>query len=739
MVGLFQPAFANDALEQAAVNKQTLDILWIAIAAALVFFMQAGFCFLETGAIRKKNTLNVAIKNISDMMISILVFAMVGYAFMFGSGENGWIGVTNFFLKGVEDPYDVIFFLFQAMFAGTVATIVSGAVAERMHFNGYLIVAAVSAMFIYPIAGHWIWNGDGWLAQRGFIDFAGSTVVHSVGAWLALAGAIVLGPRIGRFNEDGSVNEIVGHDLLLTTMGVFFLWFGWFGFNGGSLLEANDQIPKVLFNTAMAACAGGVVNLFVARIGSKHLRVERILNGILGGLVAVTASAHLVDFSGAIILGAVGGILVHFGHELILRVFKLDDPVSAISVHGIAGAWGTLALPFFINGDDSSYSAMAQFGVQALGVFSIFIWTFSLGLVLFFILKLFNALRVGEDEEMMGLNVAEHGARSVLHDTMNTMKAIVETGDLRRRVPTEIGTEGGAVAESFNLMMDQFAENMEQMQKTSDDVKKTAQNLMNFSNVTLIKLKTQDASTADITQSIAELHQQLVEIDESGKGLLASANQAEKDMGGTTDLINSAVDSVNLMKHVVDDIAEMLPKLKMYGEEVEAATGTISDIAKQTNLLALNAAIEAARAGESGRGFAVVADEVRDLASKTQQSTEKIEESIRRLSGQTNQAVTVIEKGQEQAVSSLESIEFTGVAFTSIHDVIKQMTEMNIALSDTIQKQSTAADMVHTNIQLIRDLTRSTQNGVSELVEDGKKMDDVTQNMGGLISRFQLH
>lgn len=733
------PALADEALIATAANAVTLDVLWLAICTALVFFMQAGFCFLETGLIRKKNTINVAIKNISDMMIAVLCFAFVGYAFMFGGGGSGWIGSSGFFLSGVTDPYDIIFFLFQAMFVGTVATIVSGAVAERMHFGGYLMMAAVSAVVIYPIAGHWIWNADGWLAQRGFIDFAGSTVVHSVGAWIALAGVIVLGPRLGRFNEDGTVNEIASHDLLLTTMGVFFLWFGWFGFNGGSLLEASDQIPVVLFNTVIAACAGGAVNLVFAKIGHKHIKVERILNGILGGLVAVTASAHLIGFGGAMIIGAVGGVVVHFAHEVILRVFKLDDPVSAIAVHGFAGVWGTLALSFFVGQGDPTYSAMSQFLVQLTGVFAVFIWSFSTGLILFFILKMFNALRVSEEDEIIGLNMAEHGARSVLYDAMNTMKAIVETGDLRRRVPTEIGTEGGAVAESFNLMMDQFAENMEQMHRTSEDVKKTAENLMRFSNVTLIKLRTQDASTADITKSIAALHEQLKYIDESGRGLLASASQAEHEMGATSQMITTATDSINGMKAVVDDIAEMLPKLKAYSDEVEVSTSVISDIAKQTNLLALNAAIEAARAGETGRGFAVVADEVRLLASKTQESTEKIEASIGRLSSQTTQAVAVIEKGQKQAVSSLESIEFTGMVFNNIHDVIKQMTELNEALSETIQKQTNAADMVHINIQLIRDLTKSTQMGVSSLVEDGKAMDDVTQNMAGLISRFQVH
>ena len=725
------------AQENVVEVTKTLDILWLAVCAALVFFMQAGFCFLETGSIRKKNTLNVAIKNVSDMMIAVLAFAFVGYALMFGSSWGGMIGTSGFGLAGVTEPYDIMFFLFQAMFAGTIATIVSGAVAERMQFSGYLLVAMICAIFIYPVVGHWTWNGDGWLAQMGFVDFAGSTVVHSVGAWVALSGVIVLGPRIGRFNKDGTVNDIYGHDLLLTAIGVFMLWFGWFGFNGGSLLEASDQIPLVLMNTVIAACAGGMANLLSSTIGSDEIRVERILNGVLGGLVAVTASAHLVDLGSSVIIGAVGGLIAHFSHQLLLHVFKLDDPVSAIPVHGFAGAWGTFAVVIFAN--DESLTTFSQMITQLTGISVVFVWSFGCGWVMFTILKMFGKLRVTEEHEKTGLNIAEHGAKSVLLDTMNAMNSIVNSGDLSQRVPEEIGTEAGEVATSFNILMKQFSANMSEMQKTSDDVKQTATRLISFSNETLTRLSQQGQSTDEISQSIAELRDKLNEINDQSSNISSTSERAESDMESTSAVVNSASNAIALMKNIIDEIAQIMPTLSEYSREVSNATGFIGEIAEQTNLLALNAAIEAARAGESGRGFAVVADEVRALATKTKDSTEQIGGSIMRLQEQTAKAMEIVSNGQSQAKSSTESIEFAESAFSSIKNVLASMKEVNQTLNATIKAQSEASEVIQENIHLVRDFTDVTKDGVTNLVKDGNEMDVTISKMNGLISQYKVH
>lgn len=737
---LLLSGFSNAVYAQAEATdvKGTLDILWLAVCAALVFFMQAGFCFLETGSIRKKNTLNVAIKNVSDMMIAVLGFAFVGYALMFGDSFGGFIGTSAFGLSGVDEPYDIMFFLFQAMFAGTIATIVSGAVAERMQFSGYLWVALICATFIYPVVGHWAWNAEGWLASMGFVDFAGSTVVHSVGAWVAWAGVIVLGPRRGRFNKDGSVNDIYGHDLLLTAIGVFMLWFGWFGFNGGSLLEASDQIPLVLMNTVVAACAGGMANLLLSHVGSSdQIRVERILNGVLGGLVAVTASAHLVGLFSAVIIGAVGGLVAHFAHEFILRVLKLDDPVSAIPVHGFAGTWGTLAVVFFAN--DVSLNTFSQAFTQLIAIIIVFVWSFGLGLLLFSVLKMLGQLRVSREDEHAGLNVAEHGAKSVLLDTMQTMHDIVKSGDLSQRVPEEIGTEAGEVATSFNMLMDQFSSNMREMQHTSDDVKQTANRLIEFSNDTLDRLLKQGESTEEITQSITDLRSKLSEINDQAVNVSEKSNQAEAEMGSTSQVIGMASGAIDLMKGVIDEISDIMPTLSEYSKEVNKATGFIGEIAEQTNLLALNAAIEAARAGDSGRGFAVVADEVRSLAIKTKDSTAQIGTSIQRLHEQTQKAMEIVSKGQSQAEESTKSVEFAGMAFQGIKDVISSMKEVNQALSSTIQAQTKASEVIHENIGLVQDFTSVTKDGVTNLVKDGQEMDLTIGKMNKLISQYKVH
>jgi Amt family ammonium transporter len=719
--------------------QATLDIVWLAICAALVFFMQAGFCFLETGSIRKKNTLNVAVKNVSDMMISLLGFGVLGYALMFGASQAGIVGGSGFFLKGVESPYGIMYFLFQAMFAGTTATIVSGAVAERMQFTGYLIAAAVIAIFIYPIAGHWIWNEAGWLAERGFIDFAGSTVVHGVGAWVALAGVIILGPRIGRFNDDGTVNEIFGHDLLLTTIGVFILWFGWFGFNGGSLLTASTDIAGVLFATTIAASAGGLANLLIANLASDQVRIERILNGVLGGLVSITASAHLVTFLDAVVIGAMGGLIAHFAHEFLLRVCKLDDPVSAIPVHGFAGAWGTIALVFFVPEDNLTGGLWGQFVTQVIGAVSIFIWAFSCGIVLFILLRVFSLLRVSAEEEEVGMNVSEHGARTVWLDAMQTMKEIVADGDLSRRAPIERGTEAGEIASSFNFLMDHLQSSISGMKASSQEVRETSERLLVFGNQTNNRLEEQDLNTLVIETSITLLRDKMDAISQQAETVSNSSGTAESEMASAAEVITMASVAIASMKRVVDEVAEAMKQLHHHNNQVTRATKAIKEISEQTNLLALNAAIEAARAGEMGRGFAVVADEVRTLANRTMESTKEIDTCIRDLNKITDKANEIASRGQGEAEKSMRSIEFTGVALDSIGAAIGTMNEMSEALSETLETQNRAAEAIHDNVTRIRELSKLSHDGVEVLVADSTRMAGVTEELDNMISEYKVH
>jgi Amt family ammonium transporter len=718
--------------------KNLIDIIWLAASAALVFIMQAGFCALETGVVRKKNTLNVAIKNVTDLLVAVVSFWLVGYAFMFGDSLSGFIGTSGFGLEGVTSEYDLMFFVFQAMFVGTAATIMSGALAERVKFFGYLLAAAVLSVIIYPAVGHWVWATDGWLLQQGFIDFAGSTVVHSTGAWMALAGAIVLGPRLGRFNPDGSVNELHPHDLLLTTVGVFFLWFGWFGFNGGSVLHAEQSIAHVLVNTSLAAGAGGVINLIFTHWHSTKIQIQPILNGIIGGLVAITASAHIVSSGDAIVIGMIGGIVTTVAERLILHVWKIDDPVGAIAAHGFAGAWGTIAVALFADETQLTMSRMDQLLVQVEGVVVVFAWTFLLGLFLFGFLKSIGMLRVSEAAEIEGLNTAEHGAVTTWLETLQTMNRIVESQDLTMRIDVEPGSEAGEVAHCFNRLMEQFQGNIEVIQKTSNQVDELANRLKNFTEQTEARISAQAQSSLEIEQSVVELKQQCETMNEEAESVEQASQGADAEMGSTSQIISMTNTAIETMMKTVNTIAVTLSELDQSANNVGGVTALITEIAEQTNLLALNAAIEAARAGESGRGFAVVANEVRNLASKTKLATEEIDDHIKSLQQQTRVARDIAQKGREQGEQSTGAIAMTGMAFNAIQEAVSGVKKLNQELSDNIQLQLDSTKAIHLSILEINKLAHESNDELKLLVNDGELMSEMTQSMRNIVERYKV-
>jgi len=395
--------------------QTNINIVWTCVAAFLVFFMQAGFAMVETGFTRAKNAVNILMKNLMDFSIGSLVFFLVGFGLMFGK-TNGLFGTTLFALAGVEKGtgWDWTFLIFQTVFAATAATIVSGAMAERTKFVAYLIYSAVISLVIYPIFGSWVWgsllHGGGWLEGMGFHDFAGSTVVHSIGGWLALAGAIVLGPRVGKYGPDGKPRAILGHNLPLAALGVFILWFGWFGFNPGSTTAGNGQVGYIAVTTNLAAAAGALTALIVSWCVLKKPDISMTLNGALAGLVAITSPCDGVTPFGSIVIGGVGGVLVVLSVLFVDYVLKVDDPVGAVSVHAVNGAWGTLSYGLFAMDGGLFYGGgFKQLGVQLLGVAAAFVWAFGLGLVLFNILKHTVGIRVSAEEELKGLDIGEHG------------------------------------------------------------------------------------------------------------------------------------------------------------------------------------------------------------------------------------------------------------------------------------------------------------------------------------------
>jgi ammonium transporter, Amt family len=400
-------------LDELAIS---INNVWVLVAAILVMFMQPGFAMVEAGFTRRKNTTNILMKNLMDFSIGALIYWIIGYSIMYGESLMGLIGMPDlafFNSDGVGDYADKTDILFQTVFAATAATIVSGAMAERTKFHAYLIFSIFITLVIYPISGHWLWGG-GWLSELGFIDFAGSTIVHSVGAWVGLAGAIIIGPRIGKYVK-GKPNAIPGHNLLLGSLGVFILWFGWFGFNAGSQLgaagtENTVAIGHIALTTNLSAAAGAVAAMLTAYFRYKRPSLSLSLNGALAGLVAITAGTAAVSPASAVAIGLMAGVILVFSVEILDKKLKIDDPVGAISVHGICGAFGTLMVGVFATEGGLLFGGgFTQLGIQAIGVVAVFGWAFVMGYILFTILKATNNLRVSERIEEEGLDVYEHG------------------------------------------------------------------------------------------------------------------------------------------------------------------------------------------------------------------------------------------------------------------------------------------------------------------------------------------
>ncbi len=428
-------------LETSEALGTAINCLWLFLGGILVFFMQTGFTMVEAGFTRAKNTGNIVMKNIVDFMFGSIIYWFIGYGLMYGEG-NGFIGIPfgGMFLNGSAPDMDYTTLFFQTVFCATSATIVSGAMAERTRFSAYCIYSAFISFIIYPIAGHWVWGG-GWLSELGFHDFAGSGIVHMLGGVLSFVGAAILGPRIGKYSKDGKARAIPGHSIIIGALGVLILWVGWFGFNPastGGLITTEDGIidaaktllaAKVFITTNLAACAAAIAAMFFTWIRYGKPDVSMTLNGILGGLVGITASCDSVSPLSSIIIGAVAGVLLCIAIPFIDTKIKVDDPVGAVSVHGVCGLWGVIAVGLFssdpaagINNGLFFGGGMSQLGPQLLGAVVLIAWAAVLGSILFGILKACGKLRAGRKEELIGLDSTEHGLLSAYPDFMPAYK-----------------------------------------------------------------------------------------------------------------------------------------------------------------------------------------------------------------------------------------------------------------------------------------------------------------------------
>jgi Amt family ammonium transporter len=683
--------------------QANLDIAWMLLCGAMVFMMQAGFTAVEAGFSRAKNSISVGIKNLADMLIACVVFMAFGFSLIFGDDIGGIIGWSTFGLTDIayDDGSKWAFVAFQMLFAGTAATIVSGALAERTKFSSYLFGTLAISALIYPVYAHWAWGG-GFLAKLQFVDFAGSTVVHSVGGWVALAAVIVVGPRIGKFNADGTSNQFSASNIVLATIGVMILWFGWFAFNAGSTVALVPSVALIFLNTGLGAAAGGLSSMFYSRRLCEHVDPGHILNGTLAGLVSVTAGCAVLTPITALLVGAVGGIIAVWAMGFVEHRLRVDDVVGAAAVHGFGGVWGTIAVVLGVGSQlprgGGLDDRITQLGVQLLGVGVAFSWAFGVGYVAYRAIDAAFGVRVSEEDELRGLNVAEHGARISLLDSLSKIRDLAERGgDLSDRLHVEPGDDAEELNEALNMLLDTLdgliqdvkgqavhvSTSSEQMlglvgrlRESSSDQDVRLQSTFQFFDELERRIREDGARDEDVVRSIDHAVRSLRMVDsriEAGAQREQEVNDTilqafaafeelaqrirgmESDLDRVTGVVEEATTagaaadrSLRELFGTVDEIADAAAR--SLGE-----TGTVTEIADRIDLLALNANIEAARAGEHGRGFRVVADEVKKLANGSKEAVERIEQVISVAAklaesgrGKTGEAATAFEGVEQQ-------------------------------------------------------------------------------------------
>ncbi|MGF1631143.1 MAG: ammonium transporter [Kiloniellaceae bacterium] len=710
-------------------EKQTnIDHVWTMVAAALVFLMQGGFLLLEAGLVRSKNSINVAQKNIADFIIAGCAFWVLGFGLMFGPSAGGWFGFESPFWNHSGD-WDFTFFVFQLVFCGTAATILSGAVAERMRFGGYLIAAVCVAMFIYPIFGHWAWgnllvaDNTAWLADLGFIDFAGSTVVHSVGGWIGLAAIVVAGARIGRFDQEGNPLPIHGHSAVLATMGAILLWVGWIGFNGGSTTAGTPAFAHIVSNTMLSACFGGAVAMALGRWHEGLHRPVWPINGVLGGLVGITAGCDVLDTYGAIVVGLTSGIVVVYATRFMERQLKLDDAVGAVAVHGVCGAWGTILLAVLMPADAlGETSRIGQIGVQALGVGVAFVWAFGTGCLVFKLIDVTVGLRVSAAHELEGLNSAEHGTTlgtGLLQQALNDLAS--GNADISRRLDETTGDEAAELAYSFNRLMtkleemiDGIASGAQRLVVASSELNATSSQLSTSSQGMLTRAQDVSVTTEQVSGNVESMAAAVGGVNENVGDISSHANEVSQHMAVVSaevrnmasameEIASGAREAKRIADTAVGRVTEATSTIDTLGEasdRIGAVLEAIRKIAKQTRMLALNATIEAERAGQYGKGFIVVAGEVKRLADDTAKATEQIESRIEEIRGGTGQAVSAI-----SAISDV--IDQVNNAISGISGSADAQIGVTSAISGRISDAEARAGRMAERVREVADTARS--------------------------------
>ncbi len=690
-----------------------LQQLWIAIACVLVASMQIGFLFLEAGFVRSKNSINVSLKNIADFAVAVLIFNLLGAAIMFGPG-SGFVGFDPNLIGHTANSEVVLFLMLQALFCGTTATIVSGAVAERIRFFSYLALTLPLALIVYPIIGHWVWASSlpggtavGWLDGIGFMDAAGSSVVHLTGGAAALAILLVAGARSGRFNEDESDQRTVhGHSPILAGGGALILVVGWLGFNSGGLEPGSIEFSRAISNTMYAAAAGCLVAGITGHLRDGYLRADRMINGVLIGLVTITASAPYATVGATIIAAGIVAAASVFVADWLEREHHVDDAVYAVTVHGFGGAMGTLAVPFVIVSGTSELGFFHHLGVQALGLICIGGFAFVMMKLAATWMHRRGLLRVSHEDELKGLNLAEHRAVMGHASLLETLTEISKgDADLATRVDVDPFEDGGDLAAALNGFLDkvetaetaaagkllarqnELALLADRERQRADDTEQTLQRFQFEFSALVESLKSQSAKLADGSESLAE-HSQ-----ESGDLVTHASAQAEATVVMAEQMSEGAAMLAATLEQVGQKVLQAghatlrADEASQSGEQIASTledstrqigklVALIESISAQTDLLAVNAKIEAARAGEAGLGFSVVSDEVGQLAKKTKAASNEISDIVESLVGLIGHSVAqfraigenveVMRRVAEEAEASTEQQRDTGAALTEL-------------------------------------------------------------------------